>query len=243
MDHRQGGGRFLSPAYAAAVLLVGLTGGIGAGKSTVAELLAARGAVVVDADAVARAVVEPGQPALAQLVERFGPGILDGDGRLDRPALAALAFADEQSRKDLEAITHPAINTEFFTRVAAAPPDAIVVCDVPLLAESAQAQARGYTVVIVVEAPLDVRLDRLEARGVPRDDAQRRIAAQASDEDRRALATHLVDNSDDRAHLEAQIDDLWAELQRIKSEQDRSAEPRRRWWPWRRRARAAPSQP
>src|SRR6476646_6694254 len=114
------------------MLLVCLTGWIGAGKSTVAELLVRRGAVVVDADVVARAVVEPGEPAFDQLVERFGTGVVGADGRLDRPALAAVAFADDESRAALEAITHPAINTEFLNRVNAAPADAIVVCDVPL---------------------------------------------------------------------------------------------------------------
>jgi len=194
------------------VLLVGLTGGIGSGKSTVARLLEARGAVVVDADAVAREVVEPGTPALAALVERFGDGVLGPDGALDRQALAALAFVDEASRKDLEAITHPAINEEFLRRMQAAPPDAIVVCDVPLLAESEQARGRGYPIVIVVEAPAPLRLDRLEGRGVDRADAERRMAAQATDEERRALATHVVDNSGDLAALEAQVAALWPDL-------------------------------
>jgi dephospho-CoA kinase len=196
------------------VLLVGLTGGIGAGKSTVSDLLAARGAVIVDADQAARAVVEPGQPALAKLVERFGAGILDGDGRLDRAALAKLAFVDDESRRDLEAITHPAINDEFTRRVAEAPSDAIVVLDVPLLAESEQARKRPYQTVIVVEAPRDVRLDRLEARGVTRADAEARMAAQAGDEERRKLATYVVDNSGDRAELERQIDKIWVDLDR-----------------------------
>jgi dephospho-CoA kinase len=196
------------------VLLVGLTGGIGAGKSTVSDLLAARGAVIVDADQVARAVVEPGQPALAKLVERFGAGILDGDGRLDRAALAKLAFVDDESRRDLEAITHPAINDEFTRRVAEAPSDAIVVLDVPLLAESEQARKRPYQTVIVVEAPRDVRLERLEARGVTRADAEARMAAQAGDEERRKLATYVVDNSGDRAELERQIDEIWVDLDR-----------------------------
>jgi len=200
------------------VLLVGLTGGIGSGKSTVAAMLAERGAVIVDADEVARAVVEPGTPALAKLVERFGEGVLAPDGALDRKALATVAFADEQSRKDLEAITHPAINEEFLRRMQAAPPDAIVVCDVPLLAESKQAQARGYPVVVVVEAPVDVRLDRLVERGIDRDDAARRMAAQASDEERRKLATHVIDNSGDLPALERQVDDLWADLLRRKAE-------------------------
>jgi dephospho-CoA kinase len=209
--------------YAAPVLLVGLTGGIGSGKSTVAALLQARGAVIVDADAVARAVVEPGAPALAALVDRFGSGILDADGVLDRAALAAVAFADETSREALEAITHPAINEEFLARVQAAPRDAIVVCDVPLLAESQQAQSRGYSVVVVVEAPLEVRLERLAERGIARDDAERRIAAQAGDEERRSLATHVVDNAGDLGRLEQQVDELWAELLRIHSEQEQAA--------------------
>ena len=190
--------------------MVGLTGGIGSGKSTVAELLARRGAIVVDADAIAREVVEPGMPALAKLVERFGPQILRADGSLDRGALAARAFVTDETRKDLEAITHPAIGEAFLARVAAAPKDAIVVHDVPLLVES----TRGfdYGAVIVVEAPLEVRLTRLEARGVPRDDALRRISLQASDEERRAVATWVIDNSGDRAALDTQIDAVWAGL-------------------------------
>jgi dephospho-CoA kinase len=208
------------PIRSRPVLLVGLTGGIGSGKSTVAALLARRGAVVVDADAVARSVVEPGTTALAGLVERFGEGVLGPDGALDRPKLAELAFADEKSRKDLEAITHPAINTEFLRQMQEAPADAIVVCDVPLLAESEQARARGYPVIIVVEASLDLRCDRLEARGVPRDDAARRIAAQASDEERRAIATHVIDNTGDLDALERQVDDLWTDLVRIKAEHE-----------------------
>jgi dephospho-CoA kinase len=196
------------------VLLVGLTGGIGAGKSTVADLLTERGAVLVDADEVARAVVETGQPALAKLVDRFGAGILDADGRLDRPALAKLAFVDDQSRRDLEAITHPAINEEFGRRVAAAPSDAIVVLDVPLLVESPQARERGYETVIVVESPRSVRLARLEARGVDRADAEARMAAQAGDDERRKIATYVLDNSGDHASLRRQVDEVWADLER-----------------------------
>jgi dephospho-CoA kinase len=194
------------------VLLVGLTGGIGSGKSTVADLLRAKGATIIDADQVARDVVEPGTPALAQLVERFGAEILDAEGRLDRPRLGRLAFVDEQSREDLEAITHPAINREFLRRVQAAPADAIVVCDVPLLVESPKARGRGYRFVVVVEAPRELRLERLEARGVPKEDAQARMAAQASDEERREVATHVIDNSGDRAHLERQVDEVWNDL-------------------------------
>jgi dephospho-CoA kinase len=192
--------------------LVGLTGGIGAGKSTVAGLLCDKGATVVDADEVARSVVEPGQPALAKLVERFGDGILDADGRLDRAGLAAIAFADEDGRKALGEITWPAIGEEFERQIREAPEDAVVICDVPLLVESKAAAARPYVAVLVVEAPLEVRLDRLEIRGVPRDDAQRRMAAQATDEERREVATHVIDNGADLESLSRRVDEVWADL-------------------------------
>src|SRR3954470_15044065 len=194
----------------APVFMVGLTGGIGSGKSTVAELLTARGALVIDADAIAREVVEPGQPALAALVERFGADVLNPDGTLDRAALAAKAFVDDESRRALEEITHPAIGAEFLRRVADAPKGTVVVHDVPLLVES----KRGfdYGAVIVVEAPREVRLARLESRGVPRADAEARMAAQATDEERRAVATWVVDNAGDLADLEHQVDVIWPEL-------------------------------
>jgi dephospho-CoA kinase len=193
--------------------MIGLTGGIGSGKSTVAAMLAARGAVVIDADQIARHVVEPGMPALAALAERFGADIVGPDGRLDRAELAARAFVSPEARKDLEAITHPAIGAEFLRLVAEAPEGAVVVHDVPLLVESTKGY--DYAAVIVVEAPLDVRLDRLEARGVPRDDAMRRIAQQATDEERRAVATYLLDNSGDVAHLEQQVARIWPELEAL----------------------------
>ena len=194
------------------MLLVGLTGGIGAGKSTVAALLAERGAVVLDADQVAREVVEPDQPAFAALVEQFGPSIVGADGQLDRQALANVAFATPESKALLDAITHPAIHAEFGRRMLEAP-DGIIVMDVPLLVESKTAAERGYEVVIVVEAPEALRLDRLEGRGVPREDAQARMRAQATDEERRAVATHLIDNGADQAALVAQVDTLWTDLQ------------------------------
>jgi dephospho-CoA kinase len=194
------------------VLLAGLTGGIGAGKSTVADMLVERGAVLVDGDRVAREVVEPGQPALERIAERFGPTVLDSEGRLDRPALAALAFADDRSRRDLEAITHPAIHAEFARRVLAAAPDAVVVLDVPLLVESGKANERGYHCVIVVEAPRDLRLQRLEGRGVERADAEARMAAQSTDDERRAIATWVLHNDGDLADLERQVDTVWADL-------------------------------
>jgi len=198
------------------MLMIGLTGGMGSGKSTVAEALARRGARIIDADAIARQVVEPGTPALAKLVERFGPEILAPDGTLNRPALGALAFVDDQTRKELEAITHPAIAEEFFRQIDDAPPDAILVHDVPLLVESTRGMK--YEGVIVVEAPLDVRLDRLESRGVDRADAAQRIALQASDEERREVATWVVDNSGELAALEAQLDPIWEELQKRAAE-------------------------
>jgi dephospho-CoA kinase len=196
--------------------LVALTGGIGSGKSTVASLLAARGAVVVDADAIARLVVEPDRPAFAALVERFGPGIMAADGTLDRPALAAVAFADDESRKALGEITWPAIGEETEHQIAAAGEDGVVVCDIPLLVESKAAGSRPYAAVIVVEAPREVRLDRLVMRGLTREDAEARMAAQATDEQRREASTHLVDNAGDLAALTRRVDDVWADLLRIR---------------------------
>jgi len=191
------------------MLRVGLSGGIGSGKSTVARALARRGAFVVDADAIAREVVEPGEPGLAAVVERFGPGVLDGEGRLDRPKLAALVFDDSGARADLNAIVHPRVAAETVRRIAAAPPDAIVVIDVPLLVEAARS---GYDAVVIVEAPEEVRLERLVGRGMTPDDARRRMAAQASDADRRKVADVILDNSGSEDDLERQIDALWAQL-------------------------------
>jgi dephospho-CoA kinase len=195
------------------VLRIGLTGGIGSGKSTVSALLAARGAVIIDADRIAREVVEPGTPGLARVVERFGAGVLTPDGALDRAALGAIVFADEAARRDLEGILHPLISAEAGRRAAAAPPDAVVVHEIPLLVEAADAAAsRDHDVVVVVEAPLDVRIRRLAERGVTSHDARARIAAQATDEERRAVADHVLDNGGDRADLERQVDALWAAL-------------------------------
>ncbi len=162
-------------------------------------------------------MVEPGTEALRALVERFGPDILQADGEhLDRAALAKKAFVDDESRKALEAITHPAIGAEFLRQVSAAEPGTVVVHDVPLLVES----KRGfdYGAVIVVEAPREVRLERLERRGISRADAEARMAAQATDEERRAIATWVLDNSGDLAALERQVDELWPELSRRAAE-------------------------
>src|SRR5688500_2311219 len=158
------------------MLRVGLSGGIGSGKSTVARALARRGAIVIDADAIAREVVEPGEPGLAAVDERFGPEVLDADGRLDRPKPAALAFDAPAARASRSAVVHPRSAPAPPRRATAAPRDAIVVMDVPLLVEAARA---GYDVVVIVEAPESVRLERLTARGMNPGDARRRMAAQA----------------------------------------------------------------
>jgi dephospho-CoA kinase len=190
------------------MLRVGLTGGIGSGKSTVSAQLASLGAVVVDADAVAREVVEPGTPALAAVVERFGSGVVTGDGALDRPALGRLVFGDRAALAALEDITHPAIWARTTELVATAPPDAVVVHDMPLLVE--KHMGAQYHLVVVVGAGEDVRLQRLvEQRGMPEADARARIAAQATDDERRAAADVWLDNEATTQALRANVLRLW----------------------------------
>jgi dephospho-CoA kinase len=191
------------------MLRIGLTGGIGSGKSTVAGLLAERGAVIVDADRIAREVVAPGTPGLAAVVEAFGAGILAPDGSLDRPALAAVVFRDPAARARLDGIVHPLVRERSVQLTAAAPPDAVLVNDVPLLVETGQ--AASYDLVLVVEADLATRLSRLVDRGLPEEDARARIDAQATDEQRRAVADVVLDNSGTRDELAAQVDRFWAE--------------------------------
>jgi dephospho-CoA kinase len=193
-------------------MLAALTGGIASGKSTVARRLADLGAHVVDADVVAREVVEPGTAALAAIAEEFGGGVLTSEGALDRAALGAIVFADPERRRRLEAITHPAVKERSRALFAAADgPGEVVVYDVPLLAESRGAD--GFEAVVVVEAPASVRLRRLEElRGMPRAEAERRIAAQATDEERRALADHVIDSSGSLKHTLEQTDALFAAL-------------------------------
>lgn len=190
------------------MVVIGLTGGIGAGKSTVAGMLAARGAVIVDADLIARDVVRPGRPAYAQIVERFGPGVVRADGELDRPALAAVVFSDELARQDLEAITHPAIQAEMARQMLDnAGGDGVVVLDIPLL----KAKREPMAGVIVVDIPEDLAVERLVAqRGFAEADARDRVAAQISRDARLELADVVIDNSGDRAHLEAEVDRAWA---------------------------------
>ena len=191
------------------MLRIGLTGGIGSGKSTVAALLAQRGARVVDADRIAREVVEPGTPGLAAVVAEFGDGVLTADGALDRPALAAVVFGDPAARARLDAVVHPLVRARAAELVEAAPPDAVVVQDVPLLVETGQ--AGSYDLVLVVETDLETRVARLGERGLAAEDARARIASQATDEQRRAVADVVLRNDGDRAALEAQVERFWAE--------------------------------
>jgi len=199
------------------MVVVGLTGGIGAGKSAVGRLLVERGAVLVDADRVARQVVEPGQPALAALVDRFGGDVLGSDGHLDRAALATVAFNDGEARRDLDRITHPAIRVEMLRQVAlaASDPGGVVVLDVPLLAEVGRDR---YPVagVIVVEAPADLAVRRLvSTRGYSEDEARARMAAQATAEQRRAIADVVIDNSGDLDQLHAEVERAWAWIEAL----------------------------
>ncbi len=192
-------------------LRVGLTGGIGSGKSTVARLLAENGAVVIDADELAREAVAPGTPGLRAVESRFGPGVLRADGTLDRPALGRIVFADEAARRDLNAIVHPEVRRLAAERERLAPRDALVVHVIPLLVETGQ--QGGFDAVVVVDAPEDVQLSRVMARdGVDADAARSRLRAQCSRAERLAAATHVVDNSGGEDLLRQRVERLWAQL-------------------------------
>lgn len=194
------------------MIRVGLTGGIASGKSTVAELLAERGALIIDADRLAREVVEPGTPALAAIAARFGPEILAG-GQVDRAALGRLVFADPGARRDLEAIVHPAVRARAAELEAVAEPDAVVVHVIPLLVETGQQDA--FDLVVVVDADPEIQFRRLANRnGFDRDQAAARIGAQAGREERLAAADVVIDNSGDRDRLAEQVDALWSRLSR-----------------------------
>jgi dephospho-CoA kinase len=196
------------------VLVIGLTGGIGSGKSTASALLAAKGAVILDADAITRSLQVPGTEVFAAMVERFGPGILAPDGTLDRAAVAKVVFADEQAKRDLEAIVHPAVGNVMVTRLQElADTDTVVIYDVPLLVESGR---KGYAAVIVVDVDPEIAIARLvEQRGMTEADARARIANQVSREERLAVADHVIDNSGTREHLQEQVDEAWAWIQTL----------------------------
>jgi dephospho-CoA kinase len=195
------------------MLAVGLTGGIGAGKSTVAELLVGHGAKLVDADLIAREVVAPGGPAYQPLIDRFGPGIVDGDGTIDRPKVAALVFGHPDALADLNAITHPAIGTEMIARRDLhVGTDDIVVLDIPLL-RAIHREMLDLAAVVVVDAPTELALERLVTRrGLARDDARARIESQPDRQTRLDGADLVVDNSGDQDHLRAEVDRVWQVL-------------------------------
>ncbi|KAB2370756.1 dephospho-CoA kinase [Actinomadura montaniterrae] len=195
------------------MLKVGLTGGIGSGKSEVSARLDERGAVVIDADKIAREVVEPGTPGLAAVVAEFGADVLLPSGALDREKVGRIVFADPERLAALNAIVHPLVGERMQELMDAAPADAIVVYDVPLLAENGLAGM--YDAVVVVDAPEETQLDRLTSRrGMTEEDARARMANQATREQRRAVATHVIDNSGTLDDLKSQVDALWETLTR-----------------------------
>lgn len=193
------------------MILVGLTGGIGAGKSTVSAMLAERGAIIVDADQIARDLQSPGSPVLDSMAERFGDHIIRDDGSLDRAAVAAIVFNDEAALKDLNGIVHPAMQSEIQRQIDEhRSTDRVVVLDFPLLGENPR---KGLAATIVVDIPVDVAVRRLvDQRGMDEADARARINSQISRDERLATATHVIDNGGDRGSLTAQVDELWQQL-------------------------------
>ncbi|KRF17341.1 dephospho-CoA kinase [Nocardioides sp. Soil797] len=190
---------------------VGLTGGIASGKSTVSALLAEQGAIIIDADALAREVVAKGTPGLGAVVAEFGDSLLTAEGELDRPAMGALVFNDESARKRLEAIVHPLVFERIVQLEAAAGPDDVVVHDIPLLAESGRADT--FDAVLVVHAPEEVQVERMvRDRGWTEEEARSRIAAQAAAEDRLAIATHVIENTGTHEDLRHRVAEVLAEL-------------------------------
>ncbi|MFJ4846062.1 MULTISPECIES: dephospho-CoA kinase [unclassified Streptomyces] len=193
------------------MVTVGLTGGIGAGKSEVSRLLSSYGAVLIDADRIAREVVEPGTPGLAAVVAEFGEGVLTEDGSLDRPGLGAVVFSDPERLRALNAIVHPLVRERSAALEASAGPEDVVVNDVPLLAENKLAPL--YDVVVVVDAAPGTQVDRLvRLRGMTEDEARARMAAQADREERLAIADVVIDNDGPLEALEPQVRRLWAQL-------------------------------
>jgi dephospho-CoA kinase len=196
------------------MFIVGLTGGIASGKSTVATRFVEHGAVHIDADALSREVVEPGTSGLSEVARQFGPAVLTVDGALDRAALGGIVFADPQARMRLEAIIHPRVHArtaELIAEAEASDPAAVVVYDVPLLVEARR--ELEFDLIVVCEAPAEVRIERLqEHRGMPREEAERRIRSQATDEQRRAVADVIIDTATTLEHTLEQVDELWIDL-------------------------------
>ena len=190
---------------------VGLTGGVASGKSTVSAVLSELGAVVIDADKIAREVVAKGTPGLEAVVAEFGPELLTPEGELDRPAMARLVFNDEAARKRLEAIVHPLVFEEIVRLEAEAPEGAVVVHDTPLLVEGGRADS--FDAVVVVDVPTEVQVERMvRDRGWTEEDARSRIDAQASREARLAVATYIIDNTGSLDELRAKVEDVYRTL-------------------------------
>jgi dephospho-CoA kinase len=203
----------VATVYGRRMRMIGLTGGIATGKSLVASMLAERGATVIDADALAREVVQPGEPALAEVVERFGAGVLQPDGALDRARLGAIVFADPEARRDLERITHPRIAALMQQRTAGAVAQGapVVVLDIPLLFEGER--ERSLDGVLLVYAPVEVQLERLRSRdGIDAAAARQRLDAQLPIEEKRSLATWIIDNSGDLESTRRQVDAWWRDV-------------------------------
>jgi dephospho-CoA kinase len=193
------------------MMRVGLTGGVASGKSTVSAILDELGAVIVDADVLAREVVAPGTDGLREVVEVFGSDVLTADGELDRPAMGAIVFADAEKRRALEAIIHPRVRARAAEIEAAADPGDVIVHDIPLLAETGQ--ATGFDAVIVVDVPQETQVERMVGlRGMSREDAEARVAAQASRDDRLAIATHVIDNTASLEDLRRRVNEVYREL-------------------------------
>jgi dephospho-CoA kinase len=191
--------------------VVGLTGGIGSGKSTVLAMLSKRGAIVVDADAIVHELQRSGEPVFDEMVEAFGPEIIGPDGELDRPKVASIVFNDPEQLKRLQAITHPAVGKEVLRLLGEAGEHDVVVIDIPLMTETSRAE-RGLKDIIVVDVDPKTQVVRASARGGDPDDVRQRMAAQATREDRLKLADHVLNNEGTIEDLERQVDELWAEL-------------------------------
>jgi dephospho-CoA kinase len=203
--------------------VVGLTGGIGSGKSTVSAMLAERGAIVIDADAIVREVQRKGTETFDAIVEAFGSEVVGPDGELDRPKLGRIVFADPEKRNVLTSLVWPKVGERVVEGLANAPDGSIVILDVPLMAETPHGSRRNAEAVIVVDASRETQLEHLAAKGVSREDAESRMAAQASREERLKIADHVLDNNGTLDELERQVDELWAKLTAAAKEKQTSA--------------------